>query len=165
MTDFSKAFDCLSHDLFIAMTQTYGFDTRVLRLRKDYLSNRMERSKVGQVHSSWKEIKYGIPQGSILSPLFFNIDLCDLFFIMKEVDIVSSADDNTPFMSANNITNLIEDLEDSARSIIKWLANNEIQGNATICHVLLNTNEKVITKVDSAQIKNSQSSKLRSPYW
>ena len=59
--------------------------------------------------------------------LFFNIDLCDLFFIMKDVEIVSFADDNTPYMSANNITNLVDDLEDSTHSIFKWFANNKMQ--------------------------------------
>ena len=59
--------------------------------------------------------------------LFFNIDLCDLFFIMKDVEIVSFADDNTPYMSANNITNLVDDLEDSTHSVFKWFANNKMQ--------------------------------------
>lgn len=68
----------------------------------------MQRTKVGQGFSSWKEIGYGIPQGSILGTIFFNIDLCDLSFIMKDVDMVSFADDNVPYLSVNNITNLIK---------------------------------------------------------
>ena len=61
--------------------------------------------------------------------------------MMKEVDIVSFAVDNTPYTSANNITGLVEDLEASARSIHKWFANNQMQGNATKCHVLLSRRE------------------------
>ena len=68
----------------------------------------MQRTKVRQVYRSWKEIKYGVPQGSIICPVFFNIDVCDLFFIMKDVDIVSFADDGTLYMLASNITNLVE---------------------------------------------------------
>ena len=45
-------------------------------------------------------------------------------------------------------------------NIQKWFTNKQMQGNATKCHVLLNTNEKVITKVDSAEIENSQSEQL-----
>ena len=63
-------------------------------------------------------------------------------------------------MSGNNITNLAEDLGDSAGFIFKWFTNNQMQGNAIKRHVLLSTNEKVITKVDSAEIENSQSEKL-----
>ena len=160
LTDLSKAFDCLPHDLFIAKLQAYGFDTKALKLIKDYLSNRMQRTKVGQEYSSWKEIKYGVPQGSILGPIFFNIDVCDLFFIMNDVDIVSFADDNTPYVSANDTPSLVKALEDAANSIFKWFKDNQMQGNAGKCHILLSTKEKVVTKVDSADIENSQSEKL-----
>ena len=79
---------------------------------------------------------------------------------MKDNDIVSFADGNTPYMSANNITNLIEGLQDSAPSIFKWFANNQMQQNEAKCRVSLSTNEKVIPKVHSAEVKNSRSEKL-----
>ena len=67
---------------------------------------------------------------------------------MKDVVIVT--------LAANNISNLVEDLKDSARSICKWFGNNQMQGNATNSqNILLSTNKKVITKVDSAEIENS----------
>ena len=160
LTDLSKAFDCLPHDFFIAKLQAYGFNNKALRLVKDYLSNRKQRTKIGQEYSSWNEIKFGVPQGSILGPIFFSIDLCDLFFIMKDVDIASFADDNTTYLSANDNTSLVKTLEDSACSIFKWFKNNQMQGNADKCYVLLSTNEKIVTKVDSAEIENSQSEKL-----
>ena len=160
LTDLSKAFDCLPHELFIAKLQAYGFDTKALKLIRAYLSNRMQRTKVGQEYSSWKEIKYGVPQGSILGPIFFNIDVCDLFFIMNDVDIASFADDNTPYLSANDLPSLIKALEDAASSIFKWFKDNQMQANAGKCHILLSTKEKVLTKVDSVEIENSQAEKL-----
>ena len=160
LTDLSKGFHCLPHDLFIAKLQAYGFDNKALRLVKDYLSKRKQRTKIGQEYSSWNKIKFGVPQGSILGPIFFNIDLCDLFFIMKDFDIASFPDDNTPYLSANDNTSLVKTLDDSACSIFKWFKNNQMQGNAGKCHVLLSTNEKIVTKVDSAEIENSQSEKL-----
>ena len=63
-------------------------------------------------------------------------------------------------MTANNITNLVKDLEDYARSIFKCFANNQMQGNAIKCHILLIPNEKLLAKVDPAEIENSQSEKL-----
>ena len=125
------------------------------------LSKRTQRTTVRQEYSSWNEIKYGIAQASKPGAIFFKIKLCDLFFIIKDVDVVNFADDNPPYMSANNLTNLVENLEDSACLIFKWrCANNQIQGNATKFHVSLSTKEKVITKADSAEAKNSQSEKL-----
>ena len=52
---------------------------------------------------------------------------------MKSVAIVSFPDDNKHFISANNLTNLIEVLEDFVRSIFKWFASNQMQVNATKC--------------------------------
>ena len=71
--------------------------TPALRLVQSYLSNRKQRTKINSELSLWEEILFGVPQGSILGPILFNIFLCDIFFIMNEVDLVSYADENTPF--------------------------------------------------------------------
>ena len=78
----SKAFDYLSHELLIAKLHAYGFDLPALKLIQSYLSNRKQRTKINATYSSWEEILFGVPQGSILGPLLFNVFLCDLFCIM-----------------------------------------------------------------------------------
>ena len=95
LTDLSKAFDCIPHDLIIAKLEAYGFHIDALKLIHDYLSNRKQRVKVNDTYSSWKDIFYGIPQGSILGPLLFIINLCDLFYFLEDSDIASYADDAT----------------------------------------------------------------------
>ena len=98
LTDLSKAFDCLPHDLLLAKLNAYGFSLPALRLVQSYLSNRKQRTKINSEFSRWEEILFGVPQGSILGPLLFNVFLCDLFFIMNNVEFASYADDNTPFL-------------------------------------------------------------------
>ena len=73
LTDLSKAFDCLSHDLLTAKLHAYGFDMRALRLLHNYFTNRSRRVMINSTFSSWEEILCGLPQGSILGPLLFNI--------------------------------------------------------------------------------------------
>ena len=82
LTDPSKAFDCVSHDLIFAKLEAYGFHIDALKLIHEYLSNRKQRVKVNDAYRLWKYIFHGVPQGSILSPLLFNIHLLDLFYFL-----------------------------------------------------------------------------------
>ena len=160
LTDLSKAFDCLPHDIIIAKLNAYGFDMKALNFIYDYLRNRKQRTKIDNAYSSWQNILYGVPQGSILGPLLFNIDLCNLFFVMNHEDIVNYADDNTPYVSGKNIDEVVRFLEESSRVIFKWFSDNQFQANASKCHVLLSTDEHVQVKIGTAQIENSSSEKL-----
>ena len=51
LTDLSKAFDCLPHDLFVAKLSAYGFDNKALRFTYDYLKNRKQRTKISGLYS------------------------------------------------------------------------------------------------------------------
>ena len=97
--DLSKPFDTISHDLLIAKLHAYGFDKTSLKLMKSYLSNRWQRTKINSLFSTWAELIIGVPQGSVLGPLLFDIFINDLFFIFKEAVVCNYADDNTLYTS------------------------------------------------------------------
>ena len=161
LTDLSKAFDCLDdHELLIAKHNAYAFNLPALRLIHDYLSNRKQRTKIDDNCSSWSEILFGVPQGSILGPLLFNIFLADLFFIIKDIDIASYADDTTPFIVENNIENVIASLEQVSEDLFNWFKNNRLKSNANKCHVLVSTNKSIGVDIGNYTIDNSEYEKL-----
>lgn len=87
-----------------------------LKLIRDYLLHKKQGTKNSTSYSDWLEIVFGAHQGSLLGSLLFNIFLEHLFFIMKE--IASYADDNTPYISAENIDKLNSSLEESSSGLL-----------------------------------------------
>ena len=139
LTDLSKVFDCLNHELLIAKLNAYGFTLPALKLIHNYLSNRKQRVRVNDSYSLWQDIQFGVPQGSILGLLLFNIFLADLFFTLNNTEIANYADDTTPYAVSDNIDDLISSLERSSKDLLKWFDGNLMQSNPDKCHLLVSS--------------------------
>ena len=110
LTELSKSFHCLSHELLVAKLVAYGVEILSVRLIYDYLTDRKQRTNIGNNYSSWKNIPAGVPQGSILRPLLY-IYICDMFFLLKDIHVANYTDDTTPYIYVENIEFVIKSLE------------------------------------------------------
>ena len=160
LTDLSKPFDCLNHDLLISKLNSYGLDENSLCLMYSYLNNRRQRVKVGNVYSSTKIVKTGVPQGSILGPLLFNIHIADLFEFLPGIDIANFADDSTPYVTNIDIKEGLKDIERITSLLLEWFSNNYMKANPDKCHLLTSCPSDTNVIIDENIIQASPSEKL-----
>jgi gmma-aminobutyric acid receptor subunit gamma/cGMP-dependent protein kinase 2 len=95
LMDLSKVFDCLPHDLILLKLEAYGLSEKSINLLKSYLSDRKQCVKVNNICSSFETVYKGVPQGSMLDPIFFKIFINDIFYSVDFSTIYNYADDNT----------------------------------------------------------------------
>ena len=130
LLDLSKAFDCLPHRLLLCKLHAYCRSREACKLILSYLRNRLPRVTIASVKSDWSYIIKGVPQGSALGPLLFNIFLNDIYFVLSHnISIYNYADDNTIGSFHEDIFGLKRNLEMSADITLTWLDNNQMKVN------------------------------------
>ena len=87
--DLSKVFDSLKHKLLLAKLKAYGLDSNSVTFMKSSLTNRLQRCKINNSFSEWGKVLNGVPQGSILDPLLFNIFVNHIFLSLQKCDLVN----------------------------------------------------------------------------
>ena len=117
--DLSKAFDTLNHKLLFRKLQAYGFDKKSLSFIESYLTNRKQRTKIGDSFSKYQRIITRVPQGSILGPLFFNIFMNDIFLSIDKPTLCNYADNNILYTSGNDANGIINKLNQDFSKILK----------------------------------------------
>ena len=128
--DLAKAFDSLNHDILLDKLSYYGVHGTAKTLLKSYLSDRKQYVKIDEVKSSIQSIKTGVPQGSIVGPLLFNIFINDIIKSSRKFNFILYADDTTLNSAVENFGNTTDEIQSSIISelqiICKWLDLNKL---------------------------------------
>ena len=102
-----------------------------------YLCIRFQRSIINGSFSSWNEKITGVPQGSILGPLLFDIFFNDIFLFISKCQRCNYADDKTLYKSGKNMRKIKNDLEMDFMILHKWFHENHMVLNLDKCHYIV----------------------------
>ena len=161
LMDLSKAFDTLDHDLLIAKMAAYGFGYHSLKLFQSYLSNRKHRVRIGSFMTEYLEILLGVPQGSVLGPILFNIFINDLLFSVTESGICNFADDNTLYACDSSISDVLERLDYDLKAVVEWFYHNGMVANPGKFQAIFpGAENKIYVDIGPKKIESSNQVKL-----
>ena len=137
MLDLSKAFDLIPHNLLLDKLATYGISTQSLYLIKNYLCGRRQCVKIAGAKSDTINISRGVPQGSVLGPLFFNIFLNDLFYFVSVAELTNYADGNQISFSHQDPVEVQSVLINELDTASKWFKDCGMTLNLDKCKLFV----------------------------
>ena len=160
----SKVFHCIPEDLLFVKLYPYGLSFDKVFFLNSYLKDWKENVRINNIFSVFQNILSGVPQDSILGPIFFNIFLNDLFLWIKKSDLHNFAEDNTITAICNTLTGLLKTLEQDPESAVSCFKQIETIVNADKFQaIILNKKEseaKYKLTIDNNDIESTKSVKL-----
>ena len=157
LTDLSKAFDCIRHDLLIAKFSAYGLSSDSLCYIYSYLKNRKQCIQIN------KQLVY--PKARFLDRFCFNISFNDFSFFIPKASVHNFADDNTVRSFAKTVRELITILQSECETAINWLHNNKMIVNPDKFQVIFldkrrSDNTNIEVEIGNEKISSTSSVKL-----
>ena len=134
LLDLSKAFDTVDHNLLLYKLKSIGLSDDTVNWLQTYLTNRKQRTSVGDALSVTAPLTVGVPQGSILGPLLFLIYVNDLPSCQLASEIVLYADDTVIYYSSTDIFDLESKLNSDLATVSNWFSSNLLTLNISKCN-------------------------------
>ena len=126
--DMAKAFDTVNHDILCNKLQKIGISGNVLKWVKNYLNNRTQCTNANGVTSTSLNITCGVPQGSILGPLFFIVYVNDIIASLRHCNYLLYADDTVLFITGGLELSTIH-LQNDLTNFKRWCDRNQLTMN------------------------------------
>jgi len=128
--DLAKAFDTVHHRKLLNKLEHCGVRGRALQLFEQYIAKRSQCVKIGDVYSAYTEIRYGVPQGTVLGPILFDLYVNDLLEMKTSGTIIAFADDTAILYKSKQGEKLFkEEIETDLSNISKWFIYNKLTLN------------------------------------
>ena len=150
--DYSKAFDTINHSILLYKLEHYGIRGNTLKLLESYLSNRRNCVRIKQTKSAPALYRHGVPQGSALGPLLFNVFLNDIVSVIKDCNVILYADDVVIYSSQSDLFQLELTLSAAFRECCRYSETNYLFINA------LKTKSMLFNRAAKSSIKISYNS-------
>ena len=136
LLDLSAAFDLVSADILLEKLRIYGLETEVLEWIKSYMEDRKQAVWIDHVLSDWLDVEVGVPQGSILGPLFFIIFANDLAYSLS-CELDSYADDSTLTSTKDTMEEINNEMNENCGRVTDWMGENQLCLNADKTHLMI----------------------------
>ena len=150
--DIKKAFDCVQHDVLLSKLANLNLDQTVISWIGSYLSNRKQRVLANGVHSSYLDVTQGVPQGSVLGPLFYIVYANDLSTILKKCNIALYADDTVLFTANATFADSVSKLQSDMNSLSVWCKSNGVSVNVSKTKVMTFGSPKTLKELPQYQV-------------
>ena len=151
--DFRKAFDCVQHPILLDKFSQLNVDGKVLDWVRSYLASRGQRVYANDTYSAYMSIKQGVPQGSVLGPLFYIIYANDLTNVIKNCKVALYADDTVLYVANKNFDVSVQLMQQDIDSISNWCRVNGIMANTDKTKVMVFGTKQSLEKVPPFEIK------------
>lgn len=162
--DLAKAFDCVDHDILLKKLEFYGVRGVALDWFRSFLSGRTQRVRMNDVTSDVIEVRFGVPQGSVIGPTLFNLYVNDLGKYMESSDtlLVNYADDTNLLVTLKNERELEIRVPTIYNRLLEWFGVNGLSVNKkkTKYIIFKTVQSKSNIKLESIDIERVNSIKM-----